>query len=130
MKITVLFTKLASPFSKLWRGQQPLAKAFWLFFGLGGTLTPLAALAVAEPFRWLRRPELASPFVFAVLIGYPIFATIGLWRSADEYLAHSATNYVTRAFYVAAAKVGSCFVLLGLMTRPTLANLIHVLSRN
>ena len=57
------------PLRRLWRGELPLAEAFWLWAVLGAIGYALAA--------WIAG--------YALSIPYNILALVGVWRSADRY---------------------------------------------
>lgn len=110
MRNVMLVSTLADPFQKLWRGQQSLPKAFWLFFIIGDVIAriTLAVLLIAFDLR----QEALLLIVIATII-YPAFAAVGVWRSADVYLFKSPKVYALRAFYVFGAKFVVCaFVIL------------------
>src|SRR5215831_19554952 len=69
---------------KLWRGEYSLAQSFWGFFILG-TLVGMI-VGVNPAFLFLPGASLAFPLVF---LGYQISAGVGVWRSANAFLARS-----------------------------------------
>ncbi len=127
---SMMFSRLASPFRKLWRGQQSLPKAYWLFLFVGSILTPVAALIIAEPFRLIHQPQLTFPFTFAVMVSYPLFASVGVWRSANSYLLNSPTTYAARAFCAIAAKILSGVIVLNQVANPMTGEVIRRLAAN
>ncbi len=124
------FSRLTSPFQKLWRGQQSLPTAYWLFLFLGTILTPVAALIVAKPFSLIHEPQLTFPFTFAVMVVYPIFASVGVWRSADSYLVSSSTPYAARPFCAIAAKIGAGVIVWNQVVNPMTGEVIRFLAAN
>jgi hypothetical protein len=101
------------PFVRLWRGQQSLPKAFWLYFVLGSYAATMLAVILAIPFVILEQPRAGLPLMVIVRVGYPIFAAIGVWRSAK--------NRPFRRWPVAAAaaKIGVVFFLTALAAQFT-----------
>lgn len=93
------------PFARLWRGEQPLARAFWGYFVLGSFLALIAGLVVAVPLLLLGIREATTPIILLVRIAYPIFAGVGVWRSANAYLFESPKVYALKAVTVLGAKL-------------------------
>jgi len=69
---------------KLWRGEYSLAQSFWGFFILGTVVGMI--IGVNPAFLFLPGASLAFPLVF---LGYQISAGVGVWRSANAFLARS-----------------------------------------
>ena len=94
---------MRSNLEKLWRGEQPLGRAFWLYFLAGWIgLLFLAMIVHVALFSIGLRP--IGLFIFAAAyLAYPVFAGIGVWKSANVYEYHG--------FYPIAAKAGVCFML-------------------
>ena len=69
---------------KLWRGEYSLAQSFWGFFILGTLVGMIVGVNTA--FLFLPSAFLAFPLVF---LGYQISAGVGVWRSANAFLARS-----------------------------------------
>jgi hypothetical protein len=111
---------LISPFAKLWCGQYSLAKAFWLFFILGAFLAPIAAMVIYIPFSLAGMPQTRQPLAVLAMVAYPVFAAVGVWRSAN---AHPFQQWPVAA---AAAKIGVCFWLLGIASRVTGMGIVDV----
>ena len=68
-----------------WRGDLPLAEAFWIWtvmIGLALNLLTTIALLTLISFD---RPWLAVVAGYSVSVPYNIMAVIGTWRSADRY---------------------------------------------
>ena len=88
---------------KLWRGEQPLGRAFWVYFVLiwvGSMILEVAVHGVLQSFGSMS-PGL--PLLVVVNFLYPFFAAIGVWKSANAYEKPD--------FYPTAAKVSVCVIL-------------------
>ncbi len=71
-------------FTKLWWGQYPLVRSFWVFYVLGIFIAPLIAIVGMLPIYFFSRG--AALAIGATLYGaYLIVASVGVWRSADAY---------------------------------------------
>ena len=70
---------------RLWRGEIGLARAFWEYAILFGTLAHLVTTGlsygayVAGASLWLAAP------IFFLAAPYTFLATVGVWRSAERY---------------------------------------------
>ncbi len=70
--------------ARLWRGDLPLAEAFWSWAVLGGLLVNVSTTI---GFLWLL---MAGQTIAAYLVGYALslpynlVATVGVWRSAGR----------------------------------------------
>lgn len=115
-----LANALTSPFAKLWRGEYSLPKAFWAFFIFGTVVAPVIAMIVAIPFQLAGMPQAAPPLFFIAMIVYPVFAAVGVWRSAN------ARPFQRWPVAAAAAKIGVSIWLLGIAGRVTGLRLIDV----
>ncbi len=104
---------LSRPFVKLWRGQYTLPVAFWLFFILGTFLAPIVIMMAYIPFYFAGMPQIRPPLSVLAMIIYPIFAAVGVWRSAN------ARPFQRWPVAAAIAKIGVCFWLLGIASRVT-----------
>jgi len=98
-------SRLAEALSRLWRGQMPLARAFWLYFIVGYFVFRILGAIVSWTAYNLAGREAAIPAALVFMVGYPIFAAIGVWRCAN---AHPFDRWPTAA---AAAKIGIVFFL-------------------
>ena len=67
---------------RLWRGEQPLGRAFWRYFVLGTYAVVFVALLPAIALYAIGlRPGLL--LFFAAFNIYPAFAAVGVWRSSS-----------------------------------------------
>jgi hypothetical protein len=83
---TVKPSAFEESFRRLWRGEQPLWKAFWLYLFLGSLVA--AALALLVVFLMGSTfgdagYRLAMFLALPALVFYNLFAGIGAWRSAS-----------------------------------------------
>lgn len=104
---------LTAPFQKLWSGKYTLPVAFWLWLVLGSFLAPFVAMITYAPFYFAGMPEAKLPLFITVMVGYPVFATVGVWRSAN------ARPFRKWPVAAAAAKVGACLWLFTIVSRVT-----------
>jgi hypothetical protein len=71
--------------TRLWRGEEPLARAFWLYAILYGTLANtvttigMFAVVAADAPVWL------AVVIHFLATPYNIFAIVAVWRSAGRY---------------------------------------------
>ena len=67
---------------KFWRGQYPLLFSFWGFY-IGGWIVVsfVSGIIAVVPLVLGLRPLAVLVFALA-LIGYPVWAAVGVWRSA------------------------------------------------
>jgi hypothetical protein len=85
------------PLRRLWRGELPLAEAFWgwavlgaIFVNLGTTALFLALVSAGH--------ALAAWFVgYALSIPYNVLALVGVWRSADRFEGAEIWAHVARS---------------------------------
>jgi hypothetical protein len=70
---------------RLWKGDLPLAQAFWNWVVVGGILVnvPTSILFLAL----IMGNRIVAAFVvgYALSVPYNIVATVGVWRSAGRY---------------------------------------------
>ena len=111
---------LIRPFAKLWAGQYSLPKAFWLFFIAGTVLAPIIAMIIYIPFALAGMPQIRQPLSVLAMVAYPVFAAVGVWRSAN------ARPFQRWPVAAAAAKIGICVVLLGIASRVTGMGIVDV----
>lgn len=70
---------------RFWRGAVPLTEAFWNWAVLGGILVNAATSVLFLALVMHSWPTLALAVGYGLSIPYNIFATIGVWRSADNF---------------------------------------------
>ncbi len=70
---------------RLWRGELPLAQAFWTWAVIGGLVVNGATSALFLTLMVGGRIALAFIAGYAISIPYNIFVAVGVWRSADRY---------------------------------------------
>lgn len=69
----------------LWKGQLPLAQAFWEFAVLYMMLANLCATGVALGVLAAGLSVALAVVIFLLPVGYIVVAVVGVWRSADAY---------------------------------------------
>ncbi len=70
---------------RLWRGEIPLASAFWDWAVIGGLLVNLGT---SFPAYLLLTKDLTLPAMlvsYGLSLPYNLLVTVGVWRSADRH---------------------------------------------
>jgi hypothetical protein len=70
--------------TEFWRGEVPLARAFWLWGILGGGIVSLASTLLALAVLAAGGPGWLSVAVFAAHIPWNLVLLVGVWRSSDR----------------------------------------------
>lgn len=70
-------------FRRVWRGQLSLATAFWKVFVVGWFCSAIVG-GFTYFFIYLVCPPAARFFLLLMLFVYPLWATVGVWRSANS----------------------------------------------
>jgi hypothetical protein len=70
---------------KLWWGQYPLWKTFWLFFALGGYAIIIVGIIIYMPFVMVGLGPIGFIAVAIIVWGYWVVSSVGVWRSANAY---------------------------------------------
>lgn len=70
---------------RLWRGELPLADAFWNWAVVGGLLVNAASSALFLLLIMNDRPVLAFIAGYALSIPYNLVVAVGVWRSAGRH---------------------------------------------
>jgi hypothetical protein len=86
---------------ELWRGELPLARAFWLWGILGGAVVALFATILALALLALGAPAWLAVLVFAADIPWNLVLLVGVWRSAGQPQVSRDTASLVRAVMVA-----------------------------
>lgn len=97
---------------RLWRGEQPLWKAFWLYFVLGSFVASGLAIVVflslaaqLEKMGFGDGGAYLGALAFPAAFFYDVFAAVGAWRSASW---HTATGILARIYIsLALLKIGA-----------------------
>jgi len=102
---------------KFWRGEIPLAKAFW-FYGVFIFLVICVALRLVAPMLLLPFGLVVGlgggNLVIALLIAamallpqiiYQVLASVGIWRSSEAYLGPALRAFLCRLVLALAAAV-------------------------
>jgi hypothetical protein len=114
-----------NPVGDLWRGQLPLAKAFWLY-GVVGIVLVTAACVMALPDSGVpSMPALLA--IVGITVGYQVLVSVGVWRSAGAYRGkpqYAVGARLAVAIYAALAVFGlgqmlmMFALLLGVLVNP------------
>lgn len=119
-KTSTTATQLGSPdflgLRRLWRGEQPLWKAFWVYYFLvGGWLIPPAVGVLGVAL--LASIGAAGLFGFAILfplaMAYEVCAIVGTWRSASWT---KLSGIAARAYVVISLTLWVLFVVGALLS--------------
>lgn len=70
---------------RLWRGDLPLAEAFWKWAVLGGLIVNGVTTALFVALIIADRPVAAVAAGYAFSVPYNILAAVAVWRSAGAY---------------------------------------------
>jgi hypothetical protein len=71
--------------SALWRGELPLAEAFWTWTVAIGLVVNIATSLLFIAFVMLDRPWVALILGYGASIPYNVAAVAGVWRSAARH---------------------------------------------
>jgi hypothetical protein len=84
---------MTSRLLQLWRGELPLAIAFWDYAIIYGTILNFISTIGALVILAVKWPALFALAVHILPIPYNLVAVVGVWRSAARYLGpfHWAT---------------------------------------
>ena len=69
----------------LWHGQFPLARVFWLYAVVYGSVANLIATIVTFAALSAGVPGVVAAVIHMLPLPYNIAVSIGVWRSADRY---------------------------------------------
>jgi hypothetical protein len=69
----------------LWKGQLPLARAFWEYAVFYVALANLCATAASLGALAAGLPGALAIAIFLLPVPYVVVAVVGVWRSADAY---------------------------------------------
>ena len=81
----------------LWKGQLPLARAFWEFAVLYVALVNVCATGAAFAALAAGFHIVVVVIIFLLPLPYVIVAVVGVWRSAETY--HGAPHWAVLARY-------------------------------
>jgi len=70
---------------RLWSGEMPLARAFWVYAALGGIAVNLVTSALFLALIAAEWPLAALVAGYGVSVPYNVAATVGVWRAADRH---------------------------------------------
>ncbi len=92
-----MITRTINGLKKLWRGEQPLGRAFWVYFVIGQIGFMFLSFFVAVGFLALGLRPLGVLAVTLAVVVYPVFAAIGVWRSANAYELNDLYPFLAKA---------------------------------
>jgi hypothetical protein len=98
---------------KLWWGEYSLPVAFWLFYCLGVFVFLIVGAIILFKSRTIDARPIALIVCIALIWGYQLTASVGVWRSAAPYW--TSPILMQRAWAMAAR-----IVVAGLMARIVL----------
>lgn len=70
---------------RLWRGELPLADAFWNWAVIGGLVVNIVSSGLFLALMMADQPIAALVAGYAPSLPYNFVATVGVWRSAAHY---------------------------------------------
>jgi hypothetical protein len=85
----------------LWRGELPLAEAFWTWAICVGLLVNLTTSVLFLALIAADRPWPALFVGYALSVPYNLLAAVGVWRSAGRYRGRAAHAELARFATVA-----------------------------
>ena len=94
-------TNIVRAMQEFWRGEVPLARAFWLWGILGGGIVSLASTLLALAVLAAGGPGWLSVLVFAAHIPWNLILLIGVWRSSDRAEIRADFAQLARVLIVA-----------------------------
>jgi hypothetical protein len=92
---------------RLWRGEESLARAFWEYAILYGTLANLVTTAGMFAAVASGLPVLLAVAIHVLPIPYNIFVVIAVWRSARRYPVQQEWPLLARIGVVVWALIAS-----------------------
>lgn len=78
---------------RLWRGDLPLNRAFWLYAVIGGVLVNLVTSFLFMLFMSVDNTFAAVFFGYGVSLPYNLLALVGVWRAAARSPGPKADLY-------------------------------------
>ncbi len=70
---------------RLWRGEIGLARAFWEYAIVVGTLAHVVTTGLAYGAFVAGAPLWLAVVIFVLAAPYTVLVTVGVWRSAERY---------------------------------------------
>lgn len=89
----------------LWRGDIPLARAFWIYGVLVGGLSGLALLILILGLTDPPDDDVALLFMIGLtaFLGYLGLTFIGIWRAAGRYVGDQGWAFLAKTFVLIGA---------------------------
>ena len=97
--------KMIAALKALWRGELPLATAFWVYVCGYGLFIELVFTALSLILYLNFEAPAAALAAHLVPLPYAFAAIVGTWRSADRYQGHPLVAWLAKAGLVAVAGV-------------------------
>lgn len=76
---------MKQPLARLWRGETPLARAFWEFAILYGTFASLVTTIAAMAAIAADLPDAFALTLHLLPVPYNVLMVAAVWRSANRY---------------------------------------------
>lgn len=92
---------------RLWAGEVPLARAFWDYGIIGGTVLNALTTIAAMTLLAVGGMEAAALAVFVLPIPYNLLIVIAVWRSASAYGGRPLWAGIARVAIIAWAAAAS-----------------------
>ena len=71
--------------ARLWRGEETLARTFWEYAILYGTLANVIVTIGMFAAIAAKAPEWAIAVLYVLTVPYNVFVVVAVWRSAGRY---------------------------------------------
>jgi hypothetical protein len=88
----------------IWRGEKDLASTIWIFGVIGTIVIYALFFIVMVSLNYLLPARMIDPmitFIFIIiqiiLVAYPIFIAVSIWRSADKHARKGAWALLAKA---------------------------------
>jgi hypothetical protein len=92
---------------RLWRGEEPLARTFWEYAILYGTLANAIATIGSFASIAANAPGWVAVVLFALPIPYNVFVSVAVWRSAEHYQGRAEWALLARIAIIVWAVIAS-----------------------
>lgn len=100
--------------ARLFRGEYPLAKTFWLYYIIGSVLLLVLGEGLAAMFRGSVLGSISYLVLGIVQMLWGIVCMVGVWRSAGRYTGSRVWPVLAKV-YVVLNIVGAIFLCVQLM---------------
>lgn len=86
---------------RLWRGDEPLGRAFWMWAVALGAILNVVGMFLVYATLQAAAPTIVVVIAWVSPIPYNLFAFVGVWRSAEHYTGPPRWADLARAALVA-----------------------------